>query len=436
MDPTKIHPLLLEELSMSFGTQSEEERPRSVEDDEEFPIIVRLYPRRNLDTMLILGTDREMLRVERSIEMMSTVTGRATRLEILALSNSSSVEMIWYDEPVYALIDHSLTLTEVPLVWQTGNEGEGVKICIVDTGIDAGHPDFAGRLLAQEDFTGEGLGDRHGHGTHVASIAAGSGEASGGQYRGVAPRATLLAAKVLRGDGTGRMSMVMAGVEWAVDQGAQIINLSLGTRGNCDGSDATSTVCDMAMSAGAVVIVAAGNEGPGSGTLGSPGCARRPITVGAMTDDYRIADFSSRGPTLDGRSKPDIVLPGQDIVAARATATSLGRPVNEHYTSMNGTSMAAPHAAGIAALMLAANPSLKPTTIKEIMMTAVRSLDVDEMMQGKGLLLATRALVMAQGQPPAPEPTPSPVPPEPSIPPTEGRDGCSPLARLLGRRAE
>jgi serine protease AprX len=225
-----------------------------------------------------------------------------------------------------------------------------------------------------------------------------------------------------------------------VEQGAQVINLSLGSRGNCDGTDATSVTCDAAVNAGAVVVVACGNDGPRGGTVGSPGCARNVITVGAITDDATIADFSSRGPTRDARVKPDIVLPGVDIVAPRARGTSIGRPVDMLYSSMNGTSMACPHAAGIAALMLAANRDLRPAAVKRIMMSATRSLGVDENAQGSGLVEAARAVEFALAERPAPPPTPEPPPeptpaPEPDPPPAPPQPaGCfAPLARMFGR---
>ncbi len=439
MNRTKIHPVLQQALNMASRSAS----PTTFSMEEaEFPVIVRMRPTRSRDTLAALDSDEGGLRVERRINLLSALAGSATRAEIEVLSESDVVEMIWYDEPVYAMLDSSVPMLGVPSIWQGGNLGAGVRLCIVDTGLDASHPDFAGRVLAVQDFTGEGLHDGHGHGTHVASIAAGSGAASNGRYRGVAPEATLLSAKVLRGDGTGRMSFVMAGVEWAVSQGAQVINLSLGSRGACDGSDPNSLTCDAAVDAGAVVLVAAGNDGPGSRTVGSPGCARKVITVGAVADDDTIAGFSSRGPTLDGRVKPDIVLPGVSVVAARASGTMLGTPLDERYTNEQGTSMATPHASGVAALMLAANPNLTPPDVKRLMGSAVRSIGQDENTQGAGRLIATRAVELARAElpapppvPPTPTPPPSPNPPPPVTPPAPEPEGCLPaVVRKLGRR--
>ncbi len=138
-------------------------------------------------------------------------------------------------------------------------------------------------IAATADFTGQGPSDGNGHGTHCAAIAAGSGAASNGTYRGVAPEALLYTAKVLRNDGQGMMSDVMAGIEWATEQGVQVISLSLGGSGSCDGTDALCEMCDAAVEAGIVVCVAAGNDGPRSYTVGSPGCARQVITIGPPT---------------------------------------------------------------------------------------------------------------------------------------------------------
>ncbi len=442
MNHAKIHPTLLNEMTMT--ARAREADVLSVA-EEELPVIVRLRPSRSLDAFSVLG-EGSGLRVERRLDLVTALAGAATRTEIEALSDSEAVEIIWYDEPVYALLDTSVPLIGVPAVWEGGRQGEGIRICIVDTGVDPEHPDIKGRLAASQDFTGEGPGDRHGHGTHVAATAAGSGAGSNGRYRGVAPRATILAAKVLRGDGSGRMSFVMGGIEWAVEQGAQVINLSLGSPGSSDGSDATSAACDAAVERGAVVVVAAGNEGPGSNTIGSPGSAHRVITVGAATDDYKIADFSSRGPTRDGRTKPDVVLPGVNIIAARASGTALGRPLDALYTSVNGTSMATPHAAGIAALVLEANPSLRPADVKRIFMEAARSFNLDANHQGKGLVMANRAVELARGgQQPAPGPSPTPAPsptpqppdltpiPDPNRPRPVGPSGCFGPAALFAR---
>jgi serine protease AprX len=219
----------------------------------------------------------------------------------------------------------------------------------------------------------------------------------------------------------------MAGVEWAVDQGVQVINLSLGGSGSSDGQDALSLTCNAAVAQGFVVCVAAGNAGPGARTIGSPGAAADVITVGAVDREDRIASFSSRGPTADGRTKPDICFPGTDIVSARASGTGLGQPVNEWYTAMSGTSMATPHASGLAALLLQAEPGLTPLELKQALMDTALDLGQDPNAQGAGRARAAHALAKVKGEPePEPTPTPTPSPPE---------KGCLPtfLVPLIGR---
>ena len=341
--------------------------------------------------------------------------------QIAFLADDVSVEHLWLDQPVKALLDTSVPLIQAPRVWESGYRGRGIKIAILDTGIDPHHPDVAGRIAATSTFVGRSYYDDNGHGTHVAGTAAGNGSAHGGLYVGVAPEAELYISKVLDAGGGGMMSDVMAGVEWAVDQEVHVIGLSLGSPGPCDGTDALSATCDAAVEHGVVVCVAAGNDGPSRYTVGSPGCARQVITVGASDDSDEIATFSSRGPTSDGRVKPDIVFPGAGIVAARAAGTAMGRVVDEHYTSASGTSMATPHAVGAAALLLQANPSLTPREVKSLLMSTARNLGHEANAQGAGRGDVYQAYIG--------EPSPTPPPP-PSPPPSPPGDGC--LTAVLG----
>ena len=333
----------------------------------------------------------------------------ATAAAIADLEDNPEVMRIFEDLPVHAFLDTSVPHIQAPRVWSDGLSGEGVRIGIVDTGIDLHHPDFAGRVIGTADFTGEGLADRHGHGTHCASVAAGSGAASGGRSRGVAPEASIYAAKVLRSDGLGMMSDVMAGVEWAVSQGVQIISLSLGGIGPSDGTDALSDMCNAAVEAGVIVVTAAGNDGPHSYTIGPPGAAKQVITVGAVNDADQMAVFSSRGPTADGREKPDIVLPGVNIVAARAQDTNPGTIVDDNYVDASGTSMAAPHAAGLCALLLQAEPELTPADVKRRLMETALDIGESPYAQGAGRADAWRAYIGETD--PGEEPGPAPVPP-------------------------
>ncbi|MFK4082975.1 S8 family serine peptidase [Kribbella sp. NPDC020789] len=283
----------------------------------------------------------------------SMAPGRSARIAI-------SVERISLDHRVTASLDQSVPQIGAPAAWQRGLTGKGVKIAVLDTGIDPTHPDVAGRIAAAEDFSGSGdVVDHFGHGTHVASIAAGNGAASGGKYKGVAPDATLLNAKVLDDTGNGYDSGIIAGMEWATAQGASVLNLSLGSREPSDGTDDLSQAVNrLSKDTGTLFVVAAGNcDFPDPAMVSAPGAADAALTVGNLQRDGSANDTSCRGPRLgDGALKPEISAPGTGIVAARAAGTSLGTPVDEHYTALSGTSMATPHVAGTAALLAQAHP--------------------------------------------------------------------------------
>jgi len=365
--------------------------------------------------------------LRRRFRLVPCCSGIASSEEVVAWTRLPEVEMVWRDRLVRPCLDVSVPLVGAPAVWEAGGTGRGVRVAVVDTGVDVAHPDLAGRVIATHDVTGEGFGDGNGHGTHVAGIAAGAGE----RYRGVAPGAMLMAVKVLRSDGSGLMSWVMEGVEWALDNGAQVINLSLGATGPTDGRDPVSLACDGAVARGAVVCVAAGNTGPAGGTIGPPGGARQVVTVGAGTDLDQVADFSSRGPTTDGRPKPDLLCPGYGIVSCRAAGTRLGQPVDERYTEASGTSMATPHASGGAALLLEARPGLKPYQVKALLMLTARDLGQPRVAQGSGRMDVWAALQRDPGTLPQPQPEPYPWPPPGCLVPGVRR----PASRGRRRRA-
>ncbi len=336
-------------------------------------------------------------------KLINAVTIETTAENILAASDEGIVVKIWEDLKVQMFLHESAPLINAPKVWDKGAEGQGIVVAIVDTGVDGDHPDIKGKLGATCDFTEEGYFDGNGHGTHIGGTICGSGKASNGKYKGVAPKATLIAAKVLDSTGSGSFSGVIAGIEWAVEQKPHIMNLSLGAdvQGSCDGTDPVCQAVDTAMERGIVMCVAAGNAGPGSSTVGTPGCAKKVVTVGASDKNDGIAWFSSRGPTKDGRVKPDILLPGHLIVAARAKDTSMGTPINQYYTSASGTSMATPHCAGVAALLLSGNPSLTPAQIKTKLMETAIDLKFDPNSQGAGRVDALGAF---SGEAPVPTP--------------------------------
>ncbi len=397
MNSSKLHPKLVEALQTTAEGDA-----IGISAKIKYPIIVQVRPTNAIGAMVT--NNLPSMQIERTLPIISAVAGNATRDEIDALAQSNDVEKVWLDEPVFALLDQSIPLIGTPVVWNGGNEGEGIKVCVIDTGVDPTHPDLQGRVLAQRDFTGEGVADGNGHGTHVAAIVAGDGTTSGGMFKGVAPRARILGAKSLNNNGSGSLASVIAGIEWGVFEGANILNLSLGTSTPSDGTDALSVACNNAVAAGVVVCVAAGNSGPNTGTIGSPGAAEAVITVGASTDNDTIANFSSRGPTTDGRNKPDVVAPGHRIIAALSNlAPNFGDPVPGQplHAEASGTSMATPHVSGISALVLVANSALTPAEVKVILRESALDLGLDANTQGTGRVQADVAVNLAM---PAPVP--------------------------------
>jgi subtilisin family serine protease len=322
---------------------------------------------------------------------------------ILDLAESPYVAHVWLDRNFQAYLDQSVPLIKNPVEWAQIEasynrtiDGTGVTIAILDTGIDASHPDFffsngTSKIAGAVSFTGEPTTDGFGHGTHVASIAAGTGAASAGQYTGVAPGATLLNVKVLDNQGDGQESWIISGIQWAVDHNASVLNMSFGTDTSSDGTDPMSTTVNWATQQGAVCAVAAGNSGPNMYTVGSPAAAELAITVGASAKDDTLASFSSTGPTSDYRVKPDVVAPGVNIVAARASGTSLGTPISQYYTMLSGTSMATPHVSGAAALLLDAHPSWTPLQVKEALANYAKDIGSNVLQQGSGRIDVCKA---------------------------------------------
>jgi subtilisin family serine protease len=308
----------------------------------------------------------------------------------------AGVSRVWLDRRFRAAdLDPNLTQVGAPAAWASGLTGRGVRVAVLDSGIDAGHPDLrGGKVVAQANFSeSASTGDRLGHGTHVASIVAGTGARSGGRRRGVAFDASLLNGKVLDDFGFGTESGIIAGMEWAAKR-ARVVNLSLGGWPT-DGTDPMSqAVSRLTARYRALFVVAAGNSGPGDQTVETPGVATAALTVGAVDAQDRLADFSGRGPRLGNYAmKPDITAPGVDIVAARATGTSLGEPVDQWYTRASGTSMATPHVAGAAAILAQQWPSWAPTRIKAVLMgTANPHPELGVYAQGGGRLDIAHAI--------------------------------------------
>jgi len=241
------------------------------------------------------------------------------------------VEYISFDNKVFALLDiaNSSIGSEIP--HKNGLMGEGITVAIIDTGVSP-HSDLVkpqNRIVGFKDFVNNRNNpyDDNGHGTHVAGIIGSNGYSSNGKYAGIAPKANILAVKALDENGSGDTSAVVSALQWIIDTkddyNTKIVNISLGSPAtNSYKSDPLVNAVDEAIKAGLTVVVAAGNSGPSSKTILSPGNSPSAITVGAVDDnktpeldDDFIAPFSSRGPTKDGITKPDVVAPGVDIMS-------------------------------------------------------------------------------------------------------------------------
>jgi subtilisin family serine protease len=306
---------------------------------------------------------------------------------IAGIRRLPNVAAVYVDAEVQANDNESGLLIGAPTVWSTyGISGAGVKVAVIDTGIDYTHPDLGGclgsacKVAGGYDFVNHdnNPSDDNGHGTHVAGIIAANGE-----LKGIAPGATLLAYKVLNQFGNGLASDIIAAIEQALADGAKVANLSLGGQG--DAGDPTSQAIDNATAAGMLSVVAAGNSGPSYLTVSSPGTARTALTVGAADKSWALASFSSRGYVTSGSDylmKPEVVAPGVDILSTVPSSGQHGNP--SRYATLSGTSMATPHVAGSAALLLEWNAALSPQDIKNRLARAGRTLGQDPFAQGAG----------------------------------------------------
>jgi serine protease AprX len=348
-----------------------ESRLASLEGDERTKIIVQLDAPATEATIAELERHVGPLAISRRFRIIDGFAATATGEQIEALARAPGVSQVeanpllrGTNDRAQAAFGVSKARLDLPSL-----DGAGITIAVLDSGVDAGHPDLNnGKVVWFKDITSSATTpyDDNGHGTHVAAIAAGDGEASGGQFRGVAPAASIAAIKVLNSSLQGSGEAVIAGLDWVITNKTalrmRVVVLSLQAgAGECsDGRDAVSIAIDEAHDQGLLVVVAAGNSGPGACSVGVPAAARNALTVGAMADTseggFRLARFSSRGPTLDGRIKPDVVAPGIGITSATPPSG---------YAVRSGTSMAAPFVAGVAALMLDTNPALTPQQVKD-----------------------------------------------------------------------
>ncbi|WP_086850999.1 S8 family serine peptidase [Streptomyces coeruleofuscus] len=310
---------------------------------------------------------------------------------------ASGIAHVWLDGVRKASLDKSVPQIGAPKAWAAGYDGKGVKIAVLDTGVDATHPDLKGQVIGAKNFTtSPDTTDKVGHGTHVASIAAGTGAKSGGKYKGVAPGAKIINGKVLDDGGFGSDSEVLAGIEWAAAEGADVVNMSLGGGDTPAIDPLEAAVNKLSEEKGILFAIAAGNEGGfGEQTIGSPGSAAAALTVGAVDDKDVLADFSSRGPGMDGALKPDVTAPGVDITAASAPGNQIAAEVGEKpagYMTISGTSMATPHVAGAAALLKQQHPDWKYPELKGALTGSTKGGKYTPFQQGSGRIQVDKAI--------------------------------------------
>ncbi|WSI75143.1 S8 family serine peptidase [Streptomyces sp. NBC_01335] len=290
-----------------------------------------------------------------------------------ARSLDAGISKLWLDGRSTAQLSESVPQINAPAAWAEGYDGTGIKVAVLDTGIDADHPDVKDRILESKSFVpGEDVDDKNGHGTHVASTVAGSGAASGGLNKGVAPGAGLLIGKVLGNSGEGADSGIIEAMEWAKAEGADVVSMSLGAQVPDDGSDPMAQAVNaLSADGGPLFVIAAGNS-YGAGTISAPGSAAEALTVAAVDKQDNRAPFSSMGPLINTHGlKPDLSAPGVGINAAASQSVP---GMEGMYQSMDGTSMATPHIAGAAAVLKQRHPDWSGSRLKDALMSSSKQL--------------------------------------------------------------
>jgi subtilisin len=283
--------------------------------------------------------------------------------------------------PDYKLVDVTSTLknerldwgikkTDVPNIW-SHSMGKGVKVAVLDSGCDLNHIDLKAGIKDFADFTGGGSArDRNGHGTHVAGII--GARAQGMGIAGVAPECDLYIGKVLGDDGSGSMYMITRAIDWCIDKGVDVINMSLGAQGPHNG---VHQAIRRAHRAGITVVCASGNDGVDKlNEVDWPGRYEECIAVGAIRADMNLAAFTSMGPSVD------ILAPGANVYSTY---------LNNSYAMLSGTSMATPFVSGVVALMVGhyreTKTPYKPDKLRlELMKNASRKIEWND--KGYGII--------------------------------------------------
>ena len=374
------------------------------------PVIVQLAENRSEPCSLTDLANSVNCTVQRALPLINAFSTRVSARQLELLVQNKLVKKIWYDREVRTVLDVASPAVRSAPLWEYDITGKGIVVAVLDTGIYE-HPDLSGRIVGFKDFIKQKTTpyDDNGHGTHVAGDIGSNGSQSSFLYRGPAPEASLVGIKVLDKMGSGLLSTVIEGIQWGIDNketlGIRILNISLGsTATESYADDPACQAVDKAWSSGIVVCVAAGNEGPQSSTISSPGISPHVITVGAVDDkntvalnDDQVAEFSSRGPTIDGLIKPDLLAPGVNIISLRSPGSKIDKQTKESriadwYLALSGTSMATPVCSGVVAQMLQSDGSLTPDQVKKRLIETAKTLAcLDPNTQGAGIIDATKA---------------------------------------------
>ena len=321
-----------------------------------------------------------------SLPLIDAVAGRIPHDLILETTTLPGVVMLELDGILEVQNGDAAVVHEVDLAQQqTGYDGSGVTVAVIDTGIDSLHVGlddqdddnstndpkviaFYDAVNNPDKTNGTEIQayDDQGHGTHCAGTVAGTG-APTYEHPGMAPQAFLVGVKVLDAGGSGSFATVMAGMQWTVDHryefNIRAASMSLGGPGpiewTSDEEDSVNRYANEMVRAGITMLIAAGNSFA-SAQIGTPGSAEDVITVGALDKNTAIAVYSSQGPTEEGRVKPNVAFVGSDVMSAQHNS-------GDGYVAFSGTSMATPGVAGTVALMLQANPDLSPFDVRNIL---------------------------------------------------------------------
>lgn len=361
-------------------------------DEEEIPVII--YAKDCTCDDLEKHISKIGGKINHILPIINAVAAYMPSMNVKSMALDSIIDKIYLDDHVYKLMDRTPITVGSDFANEYGLTGKNISVAVLDTGVYP-HEDLTtpyNRIIGFKDFVGqkEEPYDDDGHGSHVAGIIGGNGFSSKGKYMGIAPDANIIGVKILKGNGSGNISDVIAGIQWTINNknkyNIKVITLSLGTKPRSSyKDDPLCQAVDAAVASGITVVVAAGNSGPNSSTITSPAISPNVITVGACDDrmsisskDISIADFSSIGPTQDGLKKPDILAPGVGI-------NSLANRSSD-YKKLSGTSMATPVVAGCAALLYESNPQLTPIQVKKIITSSATDLGLNPNSQGFGLL--------------------------------------------------